>query len=251
VRLWVDTDVGTNVDDAVALLCAVAHPEVELLGVSTVGADAAWRAEVARQLVPAGTAVVAGASAAVEAISAAAPDAILAIGPLTNIAAGATVSRLPSRLVVMGGALRPVRHRGELRAVESNFAGDPRAAAVVLAEPGITLVPLDATVSTRLDPAALDALLSVAPELLPAVEAWFMAQEKAGVPEDERAAHLHDPAAFLVAAGEPVARPETRRLVVEGDGRLREHPDGVDHQVVVELDGRAVVQRVLALLTDR
>jgi hypothetical protein len=39
--------------------------------------------------------------------------------------------------------------------------------------------------------------------------------------------------------------------VGEGDGRLREHPDGVDHQVVVELDGRAVVQRVLALLTDR
>ena len=40
MRLWIDTDVGTNPDDAVALLCALAHPEVDLVGVSTVGADA-------------------------------------------------------------------------------------------------------------------------------------------------------------------------------------------------------------------
>ncbi|HEY3238397.1 MAG TPA: nucleoside hydrolase, partial [Acidimicrobiia bacterium] len=238
-------------DDAVALLCAVAHPQIELVGVSTVGADAAWRADVACQLMPAGITVVAGAPAAVEAIPAAMPDAVLAIGPLTNLAALATIARLPSRLVVMGGALRPVRHRGAVRAVESNFAADPRAAAVVLAEPGVTLVPLDATVATRVDPPELEALISAAPALLPAVEAWLVAQDRASVPDDERAVHLHDPAALLVAAGEPVARLETRRLVVEGDGRLRQHPDGVDHQVVVSLDGRAVVARVLELLTDR
>jgi purine nucleosidase len=248
VRLWVDTDVGTNPDDAVALLCALAHPEVELVGVSTVGADAAWRAEVARQLVPGGTPVVAGAPATVEAIPARAPDAVLAIGPLTNVAAMVTTGRRPHRLVVMGGALRPVPHRGAGRAVESNFAADPRAAAVVLADPGITLVPLDATVATRLDPPELDVLLSTAPQLVPAVEAWLVAQEKAGVPEEQRAIHLHDPAALLVAAGEPVARLETRELIVEGDGRLREHPDGVRHEVVVHLDGRAVVARVLELL---
>jgi len=39
MRLWIDTDIGTNVDDAVALLAAVAHPVLELVGVSTVGAD--------------------------------------------------------------------------------------------------------------------------------------------------------------------------------------------------------------------
>ena len=37
VRLWIDTDIGDNPDDAVALLCAAAHPDVELVGVSTTG----------------------------------------------------------------------------------------------------------------------------------------------------------------------------------------------------------------------
>src|SRR3989454_9773840 len=47
VRLWIDTDIGTNVDDAVALLAAAAHPAVELAGVSTVGSDPERRAAVA------------------------------------------------------------------------------------------------------------------------------------------------------------------------------------------------------------
>ncbi len=249
IRLWVDTDVGTNPDDAVALLCAVAHPEIELVGVSTVGTDAGWRAEVARQLVPAGTLVVAGVPAAVEAIPAATPDAVLAIGPLTNMAAAVTMGRRPERLVVMGGALHPVQHRGARRAVESNFAADPRAAALLLADQTVTLVPLDATLTTRLDPPEQAAIVAAAPALEPAVEAWLVAQEQAGVPEDERAIHLHDPAALLVAAGELVAGFETLPLIVEGDGRLRTHPEGVDHEVVVYLDGPTVVERVLELLT--
>src|SRR5436305_9438944 len=47
VRLWIDTDIGTNVDDAVALLVAVAHPAVELVGVSTVGSEPERRAATA------------------------------------------------------------------------------------------------------------------------------------------------------------------------------------------------------------
>ncbi len=35
-RVWLDTDIGGDVDDAVALLCAARHPEIELVGVSTV-----------------------------------------------------------------------------------------------------------------------------------------------------------------------------------------------------------------------
>ncbi|MGH8975545.1 MAG: hypothetical protein ACRD0C_20355, partial [Acidimicrobiia bacterium] len=66
-----------------------------------------------------------------------------------------------------------------------------------------------------------------------------------------RAVHLHDPAALLVAVGEPVARLEPKRLIVAGDATLREHPDGATHQVVVDLDGPAVVDRVLALLRSR
>jgi hypothetical protein len=48
--------------------------------------------------------------------------------------------------------------------------------------------------------------------------------------------------------GEPVARLEPRRLVVQGDATVRPDPGGVSHSVVVDLDGPAVVDRVLALL---
>ena len=36
VRVWIDTDIGGDIDDAVALLCAARHPGVDLIGVSTV-----------------------------------------------------------------------------------------------------------------------------------------------------------------------------------------------------------------------
>ncbi len=248
MRLWVDTDVGTNPDDSVALLCALAHPDVELAGVSTVGSDAEWRAEVARQLVPAGVPVVPGAAAAVEAVPPAAPDLVLGIGPLTNLAALAGIGWRPPQTVVMGGALAPVEHRGRLRRVESNFAADPAASAVVLAHPGATVVPLDATVATRISPLSLNLLVGAAPELIPTVELWFASLARARVSASERVVHLHDPAALLVALGEPVARLEPKRLVVDGDGTLREDPEGVSHQVVVDLDGPAVVARVLELL---
>jgi inosine-uridine nucleoside N-ribohydrolase len=248
VRLWVDTDVGTNPDDAIALLCALAHPDVELVGVSTVGADAPWRAEIARQFVPEPVPVVAGAAAAAEALPAAGADLVLGIGPLTNLAAVAATGWRPPRAVVMGGALALVHLRGRIRRLESNFAADPRAAAVVLGDPDLTLVPLDATITTRVDPPALNLLVAGAPALVPAVEAWFAAQAGAGVPEGDRAVHLHDPAALLVALGEPVAHVESERLVVEADGRVRRHPEGVSHLVAVRVHGAAVVNRVLALI---
>jgi inosine-uridine nucleoside N-ribohydrolase len=34
--VWLDTDIGGDVDDAAALLCAIRHPDIHLIGVSTV-----------------------------------------------------------------------------------------------------------------------------------------------------------------------------------------------------------------------
>jgi purine nucleosidase len=252
VRLWIDTDVGTNVDDAVALLAAVAHPAVELVGVSTVGSDPERRAAVAVGLLAAagvdlGSVVVSGgAEETVAEVSAARADALLAIGPLTNVAAMTAAGVRPPEVTIMGGALRPVEHRGELRTVEHNFASDPAAAAAVLAVPGAVLVPLDATVATRLDDRLLARLVATAPVLEPMVQGW-MAEWGEVV--------LHDPAALLVAAGDgtELGRFERRRLRVEADGRLIDGGPGASgtvHDVVTSLFGVAVVASVLALLAD-
>jgi purine nucleosidase len=262
VRLWIDTDIGTNVDDAVALLAAVAHPAVELVGVSTVGSDPERRAAVAVGLlagvgvdlgsvtVCAGAAAPgAGEAAAVEllaAVAASGAEALLAIGPLTNVAAMTEAGVRPAEVTIMGGALRPVEHRGELRAVEHNFGCDPGAAATVLAVPGAVVVPLDATVATRLDDRLVLKLVATAPVLEPMVQAW-VAQWGEIV--------LHDPAALLVAAGDgsELGRFERRHLLVEPDGRLIDGGPGAPgtaQDVVTSLFGSAVVASVLALLAD-
>lgn len=267
MRLWIDTDIGTNVDDAVALLAALAHPAVELIGVSTVGSDPERRAAVAVGLlagagvdlsavpvvagapgpVEPGTAeaAVAGAAGVVEAVAASGAEALLAIGPLTNVAALTAAGARPPEVTIMGGALHPVEHRGELRTVEHNFGCDPEAAAAVLAVPGTAIVPLDATVATRLDDRMVMRLVAAAPVLEPMISAW-RAQSGEIV--------LHDPAALLVAAGDgpELGRFDRRRLRVEPDGRLADggRSGGTVHDVVTSLFGVAVTASVLALLSD-
>ncbi len=49
-RIILDTDIGTDVDDALALALAVASPELIIEGVTTVHADAPLRARIARRL---------------------------------------------------------------------------------------------------------------------------------------------------------------------------------------------------------
>lgn len=49
-RIVLDTDMGTDADDALCLALALAAPEVELVAVTTVSADATRRARIARRL---------------------------------------------------------------------------------------------------------------------------------------------------------------------------------------------------------
>ncbi len=49
-RIWIDTDIGTDVDDAIALAFALRHPELEVVGVSTVFGDVDLRARMVEAL---------------------------------------------------------------------------------------------------------------------------------------------------------------------------------------------------------
>ena len=49
-RVWIDTDIGTDVDDALALAFALRHSELELAGVSTVFGDVELRARMVEAL---------------------------------------------------------------------------------------------------------------------------------------------------------------------------------------------------------
>ena len=49
-KILLDTDIGTDADDAVCLSYLLWHPDAEILGITTVGHDAVRRAAIARRL---------------------------------------------------------------------------------------------------------------------------------------------------------------------------------------------------------
>jgi pyrimidine-specific ribonucleoside hydrolase len=250
VRLWIDTDVGRNPDDAVALLCAAAHPDVDLVGVSTVDGDTERRAEIARALVDAQ--VVSGDRLTAANVSATESEALLAIGPLTNVARLLASGVLPPRLGVMGGVLRPVRHRGAVRDIEHNFGTEPAAARLVVQHaPGVLLCPLDVTVRMRPSADDLRCLVDAVPVLGPMFDEWVVQQRAAGVPGDEAVVRLHDPLALLALIGEPVVTIERRMLTIDHDGRTHQDPGrGRPVDTVTDVNAADAMKRIVALVAQ-
>ncbi len=249
MRLWIDTDVGDNPDDAVALLAASAYPSVELVGVSVVGEDAPRRVALAQSLVPANVVDGADRGHLLESLLIAQPDVLLAIGPLTNVATLVPLgARLP-KLVVMGGVLRPVFHRGELRHVERNFGADPLAAGIVVSHAAPMIVPLDVTTEMALDVPSVDRLVAARPELGPMVMEWLARLEQPGAEGGDRKVVLHDPLALLAAVGDPCVGSSPAWLEVDPrTGALRENPRGTRCEVVDRVDRRAALATILALV---
>jgi purine nucleosidase len=250
VRLWIDTDVGTNPDDAVALLCASAHRGIDLVGVSTVDGDTDRRAEIARTLVDAP--VVSGARLAVREVVDSGAEALLAIGPLDNVARLLATGVLPPRVGVMGGVLNPVRHRGDVRVVEHNFGAEPAAAqAVVGHAPGLLLCPLDVTVRMRPSAAQARAIVDSAPVLAAMLDDWHARQRATGVPEEEAAVRFHDPLALLALVGEPVVAVAPRPLTVDDDACVHEDRGrGRMVDVVTDVDVVRAMERIVELVAQ-
>jgi inosine-uridine nucleoside N-ribohydrolase len=237
MRIWIDTDVGDNPDDAIALWCAARSNDATLAGVSTVSGNVERRAAIARDLLP-GVEVVAGPPTAGHLANV---DVLLGIGPWTHLAELAVSGLLPRRVVVMGGLLGPVEHRGALQHVEHNVAADPGSAAKLLRTTGsLIVVPLNSTalvVATEDDEREL---LRAIPKLDAHVVAWRQANGPVPLV-------LHDPAALLVALGERIARMESRRLRVEPDGRMLASVDGPIQHVVAYVNADATLARVRKL----
>lgn len=246
IRLWIDTDVGDDPDDVVALLCASALEGVEVVGVSTVPGVPLVQPDLAAASLDAPVHPGEDRAQLIAAFRAAAPDALLAIGPLANVAALLDAGVDLPDLTVMGGLLAPVQHRGTRLEAEHNFAVQPAAAARVVAAAEATVVPLDTTLRTRVAPADLDRLTGAVPLLGREVAAWFDRRRAQGVPEDALALVLHDPLALLVAAGAVDAGCSRLRLVVDaGTGVVRVDDAGRDHDVVTDVDGARVVAQVV------
>ena len=187
IPILVDTDIGTDIDDAFALALVARSPQLDLLGVTTVSGDTHARALLAAKLLwEAGlrrVPVVAGQpgrplpdeqtrwangfrspqlrpGTAVDFLDATlrrrpGTTALVAIGPLTNIAAlfekDPAITKKISRIVMMGGAVYHGYGDDPTPVAEYNIAADPAAAQKVFASGvHIVMVPLDVTAMLQL-----------------------------------------------------------------------------------------------------
>lgn len=245
MRLWIDTDVGDDPDDVVALACAQAHGDVEVVGVSVVGGRFAERVALARRHVDAPVHEPDGSLPAV--VRAARPEALLAIGPLTNL--GRLLAAVPDLpLTLMGGVIVPLVHRGGVRTVEHNFGSDPAAASAVLAQVPAVVVPLDVTVGMAMSADEQAHLVAAIPGLDREMERWTARVATEGMRAADVRLVLHDPLALLVCAQDAAAdaRTEWRALDVDATGRVVD--GGRVHELVVHADTARARTRVLQLV---
>jgi purine nucleosidase len=190
IPILLDTDIGTDIDDAFALALVLRSSELDLVGVTTVSGDTQARARLtARLLIDAGRALVPVAAGepgkplpieqtrlgdgvqgpplltqpAVEFMNdqieqARVPLTLVAIGPLTSVAQFITrypaTARKLKQIVMMGGSIHFGYGTSHQPVAEYNIASDAKAAQVVFGSGiPILMAPLDATAKLDLNAA--------------------------------------------------------------------------------------------------
>jgi inosine-uridine nucleoside N-ribohydrolase len=186
-----DTDIGTDIDDAYALVALIKRPELELLGVTTVSSDAVARARLAAKLLSVAggkwpsVPVYAGISTATQymkqvewAAGFSSPSlhddggvefmraqinarpgeiTLIAVGELTNIAAlldsQPGIGKKIRAIALMGGAVHRGYAPGSKPEPEWNIKSNAEAARTVFTS-GVPLLvaPLDSTADLKLTP---------------------------------------------------------------------------------------------------
>jgi len=248
-KLLLDTDIGSDIDDAVALAYLLREPRCELLGITTVTGDAQGRAALAAELCAiAGVRVPIYPGAEVPLVipqrQTAAPQArrlrdprpsfpdgeaidflrrtirahpgevtLLAVGPWTNVAllfrTDPEIPALLRSLVLMGGKYSS--YPTPWGPTEWNAIVDPHAAAEVLAAPVPALYAfgLDITWQVSMRPAQVAARFHGDP-LLERVLDWSQVWF-----EERELLHFHDPLAAVALWDPDVCQYKRGRVEVE------------------------------------
>ena len=182
IKLFIDTDIGGDIDDALCLAMALNSPRVDQVGVSTVYAGSQWRTDLTKDMLAVfgreDVPVYRGAerplvgrfphdegaapleNQAVEAIIRFCREhqggTLLAIGPLTNLALALHLAPEIAGLadfVIMGGMIGSAHP-------EWNIFCDPEAADIVFSRTRPRLIGLDITEQCRLTREQAEALVA-------------------------------------------------------------------------------------------
>lgn len=247
IPILLDTDIGTDVDDAFALALILQSPELDLLAVTTVAGDTQARARLAAKMLrEAGRAdvpVAAGEPGPPQPIDQtrwadgfAGPPLVkekavdlmrreierrpgeitlVAIGELTNVAAllksDPSVGKKIKRIALMGGSIAHGYGQDLKPAAEWNIKSNPAAAQVVFSSGvPILMAPLDTTAMLQLDAAARHRIFT---RLTPTTNALALLYHLWG----QETPTLFDPMAVAMLIDPTLC--EVKELAVEVDGQ--------------------------------
>jgi inosine-uridine nucleoside N-ribohydrolase len=301
VPVVIDTDIGADIDDAFALGLAVASPELDIVGITTVGRggdpdpyvqhidktrdeDRAWLVcrfltQVGRKDIP----VAAGASpqplspidwqiqyrrhpaaiynrtlkpvteSAAELIARLAREkdgelVVVCIGPLTNIARllkdHPDAAKKIKRLVIMGGSVAVGYDGNPKPEPEWNIKTDiPAAKAVFASGLPLTVVPLDATATLKLEKKDRDAIFEARSMLTYQVQNLYELWDK-------ETPILFDPAAVLAAFDGHFFTWKELRLEVDDKGMTLPKEWKPNARVATAVKGDAVIAEVVKRLRE-
>jgi inosine-uridine nucleoside N-ribohydrolase len=283
-----DTDIGTDIDDAYALVQIMRSPELKLLGVTTVSGDAVARARLAAKLLAipgdhfASVPVYAGISTAPQYMAQcdwargftspalhesggiafmreqinAHPGKItlIAVGELTNIAAlldsDPAIAKKIKAISLMGGAVRHGYDPAKPPEPEWNIRSNTSAAQKVFAS-GVPLLvaPLDSTAALKLTPEWKVRIFSRGSPLNDALAALDFIWRHTNHWKGENPT-LFDELAVALVARPGIAPLTPLHLVVEADGLTRETPGQEPNaQVALTSNPAAFLEYFTDLLT--
>ncbi len=251
IPIILDTDIGSDIDDAFAVALILSSPELDLLGVTTVSGDTQARARLAaRMLWEAGKRNVpvaagepgqplsieqtrwAGAFSSPQLIRTSAVDflksqfdhrpgeiTLVAIGPLTNVAAllraDPSVGRKIKRIVMMGGGIAHGYGDSPKAVPEYNIYMDVAAAQTVFASKvPILMAPLDATAMLQMSSADMQRVFT---RLTPTTDALTLLYHLWGHPTPT----LFDPMAVALLIDPGLCETQLMTIEVESDGLTR------------------------------
>lgn len=272
IDLIIDTDIGGDIDDALALSMALHSRDIRLLGVTTVYIDNVWRCDLVKRMLAAyGRPDVPVFPGAEQPLCGAWSDAparenravpflierarqgkvtLLVIGPMTNIALALTLAPdIAKNLTIyaMGGMVTRAHP-------EWNILCDPEAADIVLTSgASITLVGLDVTERCRLDKAQSLALVSG-----DSAEMVFLRGEMDRFFKTfDFLPTLHDPLALLCLLEDDVCQYEMKEIRVEKRGELtrgvtvdRRYPASAPVRVAVDVRDAYATREICRLVRE-
>jgi inosine-uridine nucleoside N-ribohydrolase len=290
MKLIIDTDIGDDYDDILTLAVALASPELDILGVTTVVGDSALRARLTRRfLTLAGREdipVAVGAKLRTGApfthrrwaqggpqLDGDEPDAVdfllrqiaanpgqvtlLAIGPLTNLAEALardpTAFRRLQRIVLMGGSVR----RG-YRDLTWQGEGKPSAEYNILSDVKSAQAVFEAGVPLGVAP--LDATMVALDELkrqlvftrsTPITDALALTYLQWSAVAGRTTPILFDTAALAFAIDPSMFRVESMRLTVDDDGYTRQTDGPANAEVCLDCDENAFQRWLMPRLVGR